>query len=158
MLVLGTGGKSPASVCISFFGRNFIYSSTHNLCTGSLFLNRLKKALVMELRHGQAFADFNATFPPAAVAKWDKMVADWDRDKSKKNPYEVPVAGKLFHSQFDACCNLPTHVGTTMTDVRLELAKEENEDAMRGAESLHEVSAGKWLAIGLDLEEQQYVS
>ena len=111
----------------------------------------------MELRHGQDFVNFNATFPPAVMTKWDKMVADWDRDKSKKNPYEVPVAGK-FHSQFDARCNLPAHVGTTMTDVRLELAKEKNEDIVRGAESLHEVSAGKWLAIGLELEEQQYVS
>lgn len=42
-----------------------------------------------------------------------------------------------------------------MTEVRLELANEENADVKRGMESLHEVSAGKWLAMGLDLEEQQ---
>jgi hypothetical protein len=44
-----------------------------------------------------------------------------------------------------------------MTEVRLELANEENEDAARGRETLHEVSTGKWLTIGLDLEEQQCV-
>jgi hypothetical protein len=53
--------------------------------------------------------------------------------------------------------NLATGTGTTTTEVRLELANEENEDAVRGRETLHEVSAGKWLTIGLDLEEQQYV-
>jgi hypothetical protein len=45
-----------------------------------------------------------------------------------------------------------------MTEVWLELAIEENADVARGKESLHEVSAGKWLAMGLDLEEQQWVS
>jgi hypothetical protein len=44
-----------------------------------------------------------------------------------------------------------------MTEVRLELATEENADVARGRQSLHEMSAGKWLAIGLDLEEQQCV-
>ena len=45
-----------------------------------------------------------------------------------------------------------------MTDVRLELANEESADAARGKETLHNISAGKWLVMGLDLEEQQYVS
>ena len=44
-----------------------------------------------------------------------------------------------------------------MIDVRLELANEESADAAQGKETLHNVSAGKWLAMGLDLEEQQYV-
>jgi hypothetical protein len=44
-----------------------------------------------------------------------------------------------------------------MTEVWLELANEENENAVRGRETLHEVSAGKWLTVGLDLEEQQCI-
>ena len=44
-----------------------------------------------------------------------------------------------------------------MTDVRLELANEEAADISRGKESLHDVSAAKWLVMGLDLEEQQCV-
>jgi sarcosine oxidase gamma subunit len=39
--------------------------------------------------------------------------------------------------------------------VRLELANEENEDAARGKETLHDVSPGRWLIMALDLEEQQ---
>ena len=44
-----------------------------------------------------------------------------------------------------------------MTDVKLELAKEEEADAGRGVIRSHEVSAGTFLTVGLELEEQQYV-
>jgi hypothetical protein len=123
-------------------------------CAGDLFRFRLKKALVMQTRHGDAFVRFNDTFPPAVVNTWDKMVSDWDKDKSKKNPYEEPVASKPPVLQSESCY-LSERVGTTMTDMQLELANEEREDVARGWQSLHDVSAGKWLAMGLDLEEQQ---
>jgi hypothetical protein len=42
-----------------------------------------------------------------------------------------------------------------MSEVRLELANEENTDAARGRQNLHVVSATKWLVMGFDLEEQQ---
>ena len=81
----------------------------------------------MQARHGQAFVKFNGTFPPAVITKWEKIVSDWDNDKTKKNPYEEPVAGKKY---FSSCHvpNLATSTGTTMTEVRLELANEENAD------------------------------
>lgn len=44
-----------------------------------------------------------------------------------------------------------------MADVKLELAREEEADARRGAQNAHEVTASRFLAMGLDLEEQQYV-
>jgi hypothetical protein len=48
----------------------------------------------MQVKHEQAFVKFNGTFPPAVVDKWEKMVTEWDSDKTKKNPYEEPVAGR----------------------------------------------------------------
>jgi hypothetical protein len=48
----------------------------------------------MQTKHGQAFSQFTATFPPAVVQRWEKMVTDWDKDMSKRNPYEEPPAGK----------------------------------------------------------------
>jgi len=42
-----------------------------------------------------------------------------------------------------------------MADVKLELAKEEAADIESGRQTLHDVSASRWLAMGLDLEEQQ---
>ena len=49
----------------------------------------------MHIGHGEAFVKFNGTFPPAVVSTWQKMVSDWDKCKTKKNPYEEPVTGKL---------------------------------------------------------------
>jgi hypothetical protein len=108
----------------------------------------------MQTKHGGAFTQFNTTFPPAIVDKWEKMVAEWDADKSKKKPYEEPLVGELHICCYS--CRLSTiYVGTTMTEVQLELANKENADAARGNESSHDISAGKWLSIGLDIEEQQ---
>jgi hypothetical protein len=45
-----------------------------------------------------------------------------------------------------------------MTQVRLELANEELAEAKLGAELSHEVSPNTFLQIGLELEEQQYVT
>jgi hypothetical protein len=42
-----------------------------------------------------------------------------------------------------------------MTTLRLELAKEEAVQAVNGNPSPHETSAGSFLQIGLDLEDQQ---
>jgi hypothetical protein len=64
------------------------------ILTGASLLTQLAKAIVMEKKHREAFEKFTATFPSDVVAKWDKMVDDWDADMSKPNPYEEPVAGK----------------------------------------------------------------
>jgi hypothetical protein len=45
--------------------------------------------------------------------------------------------------------------GTTMADVRLELAREEAADADHGNKSAHEITASLFLMRGLELEEQQ---
>ena len=51
----------------------------------------------MQVKHEQDFVKFNATFPPAVVDQWEKMVAEWDCDKTKQNPYEEPVAGRQIY-------------------------------------------------------------
>ena len=93
MLVVGTGAKSLGLVHhpICFVIHTISLTCSHFV--GHLFSSSLKKALVMQVKHEQAFVKFNATFPPAVVDQWEKMVAEWDCDKTKKNPYEEPVAG-----------------------------------------------------------------
>lgn len=93
----------------------------------------------MHVKQREAFVKFNATFSSDVVERWGKMVAEWDADRTKPNPYEEPVAG------------------TSTAEVRLELAKEEAADVERGNRTIHNISAGRWLIMGLDLEEQQYV-
>lgn len=64
------------------------------ILTGASLRTQLAKAIVMEKKHREALEKFTATFPSDVVAKWDKMVDDWDADMSKPNPYEEPVPGK----------------------------------------------------------------
>ena len=87
---LGTGAKSQTLVCIGLIKAD----CTLTAITGVSLLTQLAKAIVMEKKHREAFEKFTATFPSDVVAKWDKMVDDWDADMSKLNPYEEPVAGK----------------------------------------------------------------
>lgn len=47
----------------------------------------------MRQKHQDAFNNFNDTFPVTVVAKWEKLVTDWDADKHMPNLYEEPVAG-----------------------------------------------------------------
>jgi hypothetical protein len=68
----------------------------------------------MHAKQREAFAKFNATFSSDVVEQWGRMVAEWDVDRTKPNPYEEPVAG------------------TSTAEVRLELAKEEAADVERG--------------------------
>jgi hypothetical protein len=46
---------------------------------------------------------------------------------------------------------------TTLQDVRLELAKEDADEAARGVLSPHKTTLTSFLTLGFDLEEQQYV-
>ncbi|KAF4588993.1 hypothetical protein EYR40_010549 [Pleurotus pulmonarius] len=95
----------------------------------SSLLQRLKDACTNSIRQTDIFAQFNATFRPAVVARWGKMVEDWERDKRGKS--------------------------LTIHDVQLELAKEEMEASKSGRTSIHRTSASKFLLHGLNLEEKQ---
>ncbi|KAK7050119.1 CxC2 domain-containing protein [Favolaschia claudopus] len=71
------------------------------------------------------------------VPAWKQMVQDFEADSSKKNPYEIKITGM------------------TELEVRLQFAKEEEEEAKKGGTSLHEVSPSGFVAAGLELEDQQ---
>ena len=61
--------------------------------TGASLLSQLRKAVEMYDKHKKAFEDFNATFEPDVVARWEQMVAAWDADITQPNPYEESNAG-----------------------------------------------------------------
>ncbi|KAK7015057.1 hypothetical protein R3P38DRAFT_2787170 [Favolaschia claudopus] len=71
------------------------------------------------------------------VPVWKKIVEDFERDPSQKNPYGMKISG------------------LTEMEVRLQFAKEEEEEAKQGGIALHEVSPSGFVAAGLELEEQQ---
>ncbi|KAF8209815.1 hypothetical protein K438DRAFT_1960048 [Mycena galopus ATCC 62051] len=73
------------------------------------------------------------------VLKWKKIVEDFERDGKLKSPSEVKI------------------MGLTEMDVRLQFAKEEEEEAQKGVPALHEVTPSGFVTAGLELEEQQCV-
>jgi hypothetical protein len=112
----------------------------------------------MRNKHRAIFEQFSATFPVQTVRRWEQMVSEWKVDKSSCNPYKEPASCKYCRPvvPFYAANDAPS--ATTVQDVRLELAKEDAANSARGVVSPHEVTLTAFLTMGLDLEEQQYVS
>jgi|SRR5580693_1179964 hypothetical protein len=109
----------------------------------------------MREKHQVAHDKLCATFSEEVQHNWEKMVADWNSDPRKKNPYVEPVSCECVNSVL--LIFLIRIPGMSMTALRLELAKEEATNAANGHPSPHETSPSSFLQIGLDLEEQQYV-
>lgn len=111
----------------------------------------------MKKDHGAAFDDHNKTFDDDTIAKWTKMVEDWDTDLTKPNPYEEPQVCEYNKYSGRMTSFLYNPKALNLAEVRLELSKEEAEDAARGVEQGHETTPSKFLIQGLELEDQQYV-
>ncbi|KAJ7801750.1 hypothetical protein B0H14DRAFT_3489222 [Mycena olivaceomarginata] len=71
------------------------------------------------------------------VPAWKKMVDDFEKHPTSRNPYELKITG------------------LTEMEVRLQFAKEEEEDARKGVLALHDVSPSGFVTAGLELEEEQ---
>ena len=48
----------------------------------------------MSAKHSEIFEKFSATFPPATVARWVRMVERWEGDPKAPNPYNEPEQSK----------------------------------------------------------------
>ncbi|KAF9779310.1 hypothetical protein BJ322DRAFT_1113656 [Thelephora terrestris] len=105
---------------------------------GSLLEKNLLKATEMASKQRQAADDFTATFPRETVRVWRRMVKDWETDAAYPNPY------------------LSNDRASKVSAARLRLTQEETEEAERGNEALHTVSASVFIRAGLELEDQQY--
>ena len=48
----------------------------------------------MSHKQKQNHEEFTSTLPLPVVEKWQKMVDDWNADRSQPNPYIEPVVGE----------------------------------------------------------------
>lgn len=110
----------------------------------------------MRKKQAETFTSLSSGFPPETVAKWSKMVKEWELDRSKPNPYEEPEI-RMFKSFINFLNTANNLIEATLQDVRLELAKEDAADTAKGVVSPHSTSVTEFLIKGLELEEQQYV-
>lgn len=120
----------------------------------------------MREKHREIFEKLTSTFASATIEKWEQMLCNWYAAQSNPNrantvavpnPFEEPASGK-FMSLFSYLSLTFLFAATTLQDVRLELMKEEAAAAAEGAVSPHKMSLTSFLVLGLDLEDQQYVS
>ncbi|TDL14310.1 hypothetical protein BD410DRAFT_734277, partial [Rickenella mellea] len=108
---------------------------------GKQLLALLREAVPMKRKHRIQFDELSASRLPADIIKWHQMVLAYHADNKSPDPYLMPPA------EGEIC----------LAKVKLELAKEESEDATAGLISPHETSASTFLSAGLDLEDQQRV-
>ncbi|KAF7324862.1 CxC2 domain-containing protein [Mycena kentingensis (nom. inval.)] len=103
-----------------------------------LLRRRLGKARVEAATQREAFEAFSAG-QAEHVPIWRQMVADFEADGSKPNPYQSE-----------------TKDAQSEAEVRKEMEQEEQEDAERGDLPLHSVGPSEFMALGLEIEEQQH--
>ncbi|KAF8333824.1 hypothetical protein F5887DRAFT_1079836 [Amanita rubescens] len=104
------------------------------------FLSRKVTDAIKEREiHVVDFKEFNSAFRSADTKQWLDSVLEWERDRTKPNPFET------------------TQPSISEAKVRLQLAEEEKKAQELGQKSLHEEVSGSLLIWqGLDIEEQQY--
>ncbi|KAJ7856129.1 hypothetical protein B0H14DRAFT_3644088 [Mycena olivaceomarginata] len=101
-----------------------------------LLRRRLDNARMRRLRSVPCFEAFSLE-QMERVPAWKKMVDDFEKHLTSRNPYELKITG------------------LTEMEVRLQFAKEEEEDARKGVLALHDVSPSGFVTAGLELEEEQ---
>ena len=89
------------------------------------------------------------------MKEFERPVTVWEKDRTKPNPYEELVAGKSLLLYMIGVRHIFRYLGTTLSQVKLELAQEEAANAAWGIVHAHDVSVGTFLSTAFDIEEQQ---
>ncbi|KAJ7731027.1 hypothetical protein B0H16DRAFT_1773254 [Mycena metata] len=97
---------------------------------------RMDKAVEELARQEEIFEEFLRE-QAERVPEWKQLVHDFEEDPKKKNPYEIKMQG------------------LTESQVRLQFAQEEALRAESGIPTVHDVGPGKFICIGLELEDKQ---
>ncbi|KAI0654576.1 hypothetical protein C8Q70DRAFT_876809, partial [Cubamyces menziesii] len=105
---------------------------------GPTLLRSLEEAHAFRIEQARIFREYSSTFDPNVVKTWEDMVAAWNVDQSRPDPYEEPKSKT-----------------SATAAIRNEIALEEAQDAIGGKLPPHEVTPGVFLQVGLELEEQQ---
>lgn len=111
----------------------------------------------MASKQRKAAGEFTATFPPETIQQWKRMVKEWEADSSRPNPYISNDRGGLY-CPVQVLWFMLAFLASKLSEIRLRLLQEEAAEAERGQRLPHEVTPSVFIRMGLDLEDQQYVS
>ncbi|TDL13692.1 hypothetical protein BD410DRAFT_686190, partial [Rickenella mellea] len=106
---------------------------------GKTLRRKLITAVGERAEQRDSFDHFSGRILPEDVAKWSKLVDDWDADPSMPNPYE------------------PVTAGLTEAAARLQISSEESKKVAANKVTTRNVTASVFLIEGLAIEEQQAV-
>ncbi|EIM79073.1 uncharacterized protein STEHIDRAFT_69945, partial [Stereum hirsutum FP-91666 SS1] len=107
---------------------------------GERFSKSLNIAVAASEKTQKKFKQLRDTFEADVVECWDREIEAWTQDSTQDNPYQEPEV---------------THV--TVAQCLEAIGREEAAEAAAGVLAPHEITAGKFLSVGMDLQEQQYV-
>jgi hypothetical protein len=120
-----------------------------------LFPKRFEEAFKMSAKQRTTFDQLSATFSPDAVQKWEEMVATWNADPKKPNPYTELKSGESYASHAVHVYVSNCLTATTLQDVRLDLLREEVDKVALGDLPRHKISMATFLLTGFELEDSQ---
>ncbi|KAK0237349.1 hypothetical protein EDD85DRAFT_791018 [Armillaria nabsnona] len=101
-----------------------------NVSQGDTLLHKIKDAMPEASEHEDHFKCFTASLPQSDVAKWTKMVEDWEVDRNKPNPFAQTIA--------------------TREDAQNEIASLDGDE-------LHTTSLKDMISQGIQLKSSQYM-
>lgn len=67
--------------------------------TGSLLKKKLSNALVQSKFHAEELASLNRRLPEDVLNAWTRRIIEWERDRTKPNPYYTPSEGEPLHAR-----------------------------------------------------------
>ena len=123
------------------------------IITGTNLQKTLQKAWKWSKAQREVANTLSASISEETVRRWQRMVADYKRDKSKPNPFEEREIGVSFPPCVQP--HLMSSTAVSFASVRREFLQEESDAQKRGAIQLHKTTASAFLRQALDIEEKQ---
>ncbi|KAJ7152741.1 hypothetical protein C8R43DRAFT_1127191 [Mycena crocata] len=124
------------------------HNHTKNLGEGVALQRKLVLAIAERDRQISIFDEVSASIEEEVQSEWRKMIADWEDDHSKPNPY-------ILSRKVDAEGAFPVTDCPTETEVRLQVRRDEEALSAGGNAPLHGRSATAFLVAGIQIEDAQ---
>ena len=134
------------------FNDHLQYLSFH---PGVTLLRNLRKALVWSKTQRAIADNASACLLDDTLVDWAKMRQDFDRDRTKPNPYEEPETCEL--PQTFPPLSVLIFIVVTMATLRRQFDKDEDRKLRRGCTPPHTVTSSTFIWNAIQIEEQQYV-
>jgi hypothetical protein len=92
ILVITIGGRRRTLV-----SRIFLPCQFRGLidATGGSFLRKAEEAIKAREEYVEAFIEFDAALPTDLTTAWMKACQEWESNREKPNPFEMPKNGKV---------------------------------------------------------------